>query len=287
MGFIESWSKGWAFIKAAFAMAGQCKKLLLPSLYQLLVSLAYFIAWVGVLIAIEPQWSNTMWGIVSGIATLGSFIIFFFFNGMTVNMIDVHLKGGLPSVRAGAKDAGKNFPAIVFLSLISTVVDQFARAIGDEGSIIGRIIGGIIEAVWTTLSFLLLPAIIIEDAGFGQAMRRVRALHKGHMLLIGLGEVGVRGVTGLIGFVWFLLIFGVVYGSFTVLGGTPALVIAFVVGGGMLAMFVAFSTYLRMAYYTCLYLWAVDVERQGQEAPAPLPLAIALGHRRTGASRAA
>jgi hypothetical protein len=59
-----------------------------------------------------------------------------------------------------------------------------------------------------------------------------------------------------------------------------------VVGGTMLALFAAFSTFLRMAYYTCLYLWAADVERQGNEAPAPLPLAIALGHRRTG-SRAA
>ena len=34
-----------------------------------------------------------------------------------------------------------------------------------------------------------------------------------------------------------------------------------------------------MAYYTCLYLWAAEVEKAGESAPAPLPLAIALGHR--------
>lgn len=280
MGFIESWKKGWSFMGAAFGMARDNKRLLLPSLYQLFVSLAYFVAWVAALIAIEPQWSDGTWALVCGIATFGSFVIFYFFNGMTVNMIDVHLKGGTPSVAEGAKDAAKNFGAIVFLSIISTVVDQIVRAIRSESSIVGRLVAGVVEAVWTTMTFLLLPAIIIEDAGFGQAMKRVRALHKGNMLLIGLGEVGVRGVTGLIGFLWFLLIFGVVYASFSVVGGTPALVISFVVGGGMFALFVAFSTYLRMAYYTCLYLWAADVERQGQSAPAPLPLAIALGHRR-------
>ena len=64
-----------------------------------------------------------------------------------------------------------------------------------------------------------------------------------------------------------------------VLACMTALVISFVVGGTMLALLAAFSTYLRMAYYTCLYLWAVEVERAGQSAPAPLPLAIALGHR--------
>ena len=36
MGFFDSLGKGWSFIKAAFAMAGQNKKLLLPSLYQVI-----------------------------------------------------------------------------------------------------------------------------------------------------------------------------------------------------------------------------------------------------------
>jgi hypothetical protein len=282
MGFIASWKKGWSFMKAAFGMARANKRLLLPSLYQVLLSILYFVAWIVVLIAIDPQWSDGMWTLVGAIATFGAFLIFYFFCGITVNMIDVHLKGGQPSLADGAKDAGKNFVAILVLALVSTIVDMFARAARNNDSIVGKIIAGIIEAIWTTLTFLLLPAIIIEDAGFGAAMKRVRALHKGHMLLIGIGEVGVRAVTGLIGFVWILLTFGVVYAAFAIVGGTPALVIAFVGGGAMLAVYAAFSTYLRMAYYTCLYLWAADVEAQGQSTPAPLPLAIALGHSSVG-----
>jgi hypothetical protein len=279
MGFIESWKKGWSFIGAAFAMARENRKLLAPSLYQVLVSIVYWVAWIAALVAIQPHWSNGTWAVVGGIATFGSFLIFYFFCGMTVNMIDVHLKGGKPSVGDGARDAGKNFVAIVFLALVSTVIEMFARAARDNDSIIGKIVAGIVEAIWTTLAFLLLPAIIIEDAGFGAAMKRVRSLHKGNMLLIGIGEVGVRGLTGLIGFVWMLLIVGVVYGAFSIFSGWTALTISVVIGGTMLSLYAAFSTYIRMAYYTCLYLWAADVEKQGNEAPAPLPLAIALGHR--------
>lgn len=279
MGFIESWKKGWSFMKAAFRMAGENKRLLLPSLYQVLISIVYFVAWVATLVAIDPEWSNGTWIAVGAIATFGSFLIFYFFCGVTVNMVDVHLKGGTPRVKDGMADAGKNIVAILWLSLISTIVDMFARAARENDSIVGKIIGAIIEGIWTTLSFLLLPAIIIEDAGFRQAMRRVRELHKGNMMLIGIGEVGVRAITGLVGLLWFLLAFGVMYVGIATIGGTPGLVIAILGGGTLIALFVAFATYVRMAYYTCLYLWAADVAEKGEEAPAPLPLAIALGRR--------
>jgi hypothetical protein len=280
MGFFASVSKGWSFIGAAFAMARDNKKLLAPSLYQVLISVAYFVAWVVALVAIDPHWSDGTWTAVGALATFGSFLIFYFFCGITVNMVDVHLRGGTPSVAEGARDAAKNFIAIVFLASVSTVVDLLVNSMRRDRNILGRIIAGIVDAVWTTVTFLLLPTIIIEDAGFTDALRRVRALHKGNLLLIGVGEVGVRAVTGLIGLVWFLLTFGVLYLDFTALHGTAALIVAFVVGGGMLALFAAFATFVRMAYYTCLYLWAADVEKQGASAPAPLPLAIALGQRR-------
>jgi hypothetical protein len=287
MGFFDSLKKGWSFMKAAFAMAGQNRKLLAPSVYMVLISILYFVAWVVALVAMDPQWSDGMWAAVGGIATFGSFLIFYFFCGMTVNMIDVHLKGGQPSLKEGAKDAGKNFIAIVFLALISTVIEMFARAARNNDSVVGKIIAGIIEAIWTIVAFLLLPAIIIEDASFGQAMRRVRDLHKGNMLLIGIGEVGVRLVTNVIAFFWYILTFGLIYFFFTSFSMNTALVLTFMVGGTMFALFAAFNIYLRMAYYTCLYLWAAETEKAGASARAPGPLGVALGHYTPGVAVAA
>jgi hypothetical protein len=279
MGFVASLKKGWAFMKAAFAMAGQNKKLLAPSLLMIVLTVLYYVGWIITLVAIgTDEWSNGTWALVGGIATFGSFLIFYFFCGMTVNMIDVHIKGGTPSLGDGARDAAKNFLAISFLALISTIIEMFAKAARRNNSVAGKIIAGIVEAIWTVVAFLLLPAIIIEDASLGQAMRRVRDLHKNNLLLIGIGEVGVRLVTGLIGFVMILLIFGVVFMAFSVLTGAAALIVSFLVGGTLLALFAAFNVYLRMAYYTCLYVWAVEVEKVGAQAPAPGPLGVALGH---------
>lgn len=288
MGFFASVSKGWSFMKASFRMAGQNRKLLAPSLYMVLAMIVYYVGWIAAIIALDPQhWSDGQWAMVGGICTLGSFLIFYFFCGMTVNMIDVHLKGGTPSLGEGARDAGKNFLAITFLAVISTIVEMIAKAArGSDKNIAGKIIAGIIEAVWTMAAFLLLPAIIIEDASFGQAMRRCRDLHKGNLLLIGIGEVGVRAVTFIIGFFAMLIIFGVIYLAASI-GGTAGLVIAILVGGTLFAMFAAFNIYLRMAYYTCLYLWAVEVEKVGNTARAPGPLGEALGHAQVAPAGAA
>jgi hypothetical protein len=276
---MQSLKRGWSFMKAAFRMAGERKKLLAPSLLMILVTIVYYVVWIVALVAMDAgDWSNGAKAGIGAAITFGSFLIFYFFCGMTVNMIDVHIKGGEPSLGDGARDAAKNFLAITFLALISTVIEMFAKAARSNDSLVGKILAGIVEAIWTVVAFLLLPAIIIEDASFGQAMRRVRDIHKNNLLLIGIGEVGVRLVTGLISFVVILGIFGIVYVAFTTLTGIAALLVALLVGGTLFSVLIAFNIYLRMAYYTCLYLWAAETEKVGASARAPGPLGVALGH---------
>jgi len=279
MGFFASMSTGWGFIKEAFAMAKQDRTLLKPSVYSVVVGILYWIAWVAVVIAADVDFDDSSGQLLGAAATFGSFLIFYFFMGMTVNMVDVHLKGGKPSVRDAFADARQNF-----LALISTIVELLSKAVRRQGrssdsagaAIVLNLIAGAIEAIWTVLSFLLLPAIIIEDASLGQALKRVRELSKGNYMVIGIGEIGVRAVTGLIGLLVFLLIFGVLYLSFDVVGGTAGTVLGIGVGGTVLCLYIAFASYLRMAYYTCLYIWAADVKAKGPQAPAPLPIARAL-----------
>jgi ABC-type transport system involved in multi-copper enzyme maturation permease subunit len=102
--------------------------------------------------------------------------------------------------------------------------------------------------------------------------------------------VGVRWVTGLIGFVigliGFVLGLGVGFSLVTLFNSNT---IALIIGIGLGAMiFFAFaivasiiSSYTMTAYNTCLFLWARDVEKaqvQGSLIPvtAPAPLAAAL-----------
>jgi hypothetical protein len=281
MGFFGDISRGWNFMKQALSMGFKERSLFKPSVYLVVTSILYFIAWVVVIVVGKIDMESDTGYILAACATFGSFLIFYFFCGMTVNMIDVYIKGGKPSVGDAFKDAAKNFVAISMLALVSTLVELIAklarqRARGLPG-LIFAILAGIINAGWTVVSFLLLPAIIIEDASFLGALKRVRDLHKRNLLLIGVGEVGVRFVTGVIAFFLSWIIFGVVLLCLG-LGGTVGVVLAFTVGGTIFAFTAAFNIYIRMAYYTCLYVWASEVEKVGAEAKAPAPLAAVLGH---------
>ncbi len=266
-------------------MAKQDRTLLKPSVYSVVVGIVYWVIWVAVFIAMEIDFESTSGQILGALSTFGSFVIFYFFMGMTVNMVDVHIKGGQPSVGEAYADAKQNFVAILMLALISTIVEILAKAARQNGRAKGvagialAIVAGIVESIWTMIAFLLLPAIIIEDCSLGEALKRVRDISKGNILTIGLGEVGIRLVTNFIGFFVFLLIFGFGYFSFGVMGGTVGTVLGVLVCGTILCLYCAFASYLRMAYYTCLYVWAADLIGNGPNAEAPLPLARVLNRR--------
>ncbi|HSK86847.1 MAG TPA: hypothetical protein VK880_00715, partial [Anaerolineales bacterium] len=113
-----------------------------------------------------------------------------------------------------------------------------------------------------------------------------------NLLLVGISTVGVRAVTGLIGFVLgfagLVIGFGIGYGIISVVGsGTVGLILG--VGLGLMIFLFStmvasvISTYTTTAYHTCLYLWARNVEvaqtaGQPMQVAAPAPLAAVLGN---------
>src|SRR6185295_283792 len=122
---------------------------------------------------------------------------------------------------------------------------------------------GLLEVLWTEVSYLILPAMVIEDISLVDGAKRVAQIVRDNLLLVGISTVGVRAVTGLIGFVLgatgAVLGFGVGYGIISILG-TGALGLVFGIGVGILIFFTftmvasVISTYTTTAYHTCLYL---------------------------------
>ena len=149
---------------------------------------------------------------------------------------------------------------------------------------------GLLEVLWTEVSYLILPAMVIENISLVDGAKRVAQIVKDNLLLVGISTVGVRAVTGLIGFVLgvagAVLGFGIGYGIIAILG-TGVLGLVFGIGLGILIFFTftmvasVISTYTTTAYHTCLYLWAREVEKaqtagQPIQIAAPAPLAAVL-----------
>ncbi len=298
---MQSFSRGWSFLKQAWSMAFKDKDLLKPSVYALVVGM--IVSVLGVIpIAIAAflfngsSLGNLVMAVLGAIMIFVQFIVTYVFSGMTAYLIFGYLSEGDGRMDKAWDIVKRDFFDIVTLAAASTVVNVLKNVANRNrrGGLAAGLIRGaanLLEALWTEASYLILPAMVIDDLNLKNGMQRVLNITKQNLLLIGISTVGVRWVTGLIGF---LLGFGGLIVALAIGGGSVYLVGGFnflsIMGIAVAALiFFAFvmiasvvSSYTSIAYHTCLYIWARDVEKaqvagQSFQIPAPAPLAAVLG----------
>jgi hypothetical protein len=276
--------RAWVFMREALTMAFRDKDLLLPPIFSVIASVVFLVAAVLILNALGlwDQLGNEEEGTNAteiAIALITGFIFYsisYFFTGMTVHLINVHLRGRDAQLGTAFADALKNLPALLLLAGASAIVSVLTSRKRREGGMsAGDMVGGAIQRLWTVVVYLLLPIIMLEDAPFFKAFGRAKEIHSSNLVPIAIGEIGVLLVNRIIGFVAILLAIAGVVGL-SVVGGTIALIPALIVAGIWIALVMAYTNFVRTAYYTCLYLWAVERAAAADDAAVPKPLAAAM-----------
>jgi hypothetical protein len=295
---MQSFSRGWSFLKEGWSMAFKDKDLIKPSIMALFVGLIVSIIFIPLMIGAGflSGGDNSLFGRVI-LFILGALMIFiqysvgYIFSAMTIYLVYGYLAEG-DGVMSKAWDIVKReWLNILSLAAASTAVNLVKNQVRGKGRSMSRnFLSGLIDTVWTEAAFLILPAMVIEDINLKDALKRAGNIIKNNLLLVGISTVGVRTVNGLIGFLLGALGiglgFGVGFGIITVTNtSTFGLVSGISLGVIIAAVFIMVATvgtsYTSTAYHTCLYLWARDVEKaqaSGSSAPvlAPGPLAAVL-----------
>ncbi|MEW5829624.1 MAG: hypothetical protein AB1846_12095 [Chloroflexota bacterium] len=302
---MESFARGWNFLKQAWGMAFKDKDLIKPSIYALMVG--FVVSVIGIIPIVgaglllgESRVGQGITFILGALMVFANFTVTYVFSGMTAYLIFGYLSEGDGRMDKAWAIVRRDFFDILTLAAVSTVVNMLKNAAkkrqqrGGLGGIVAgmaRSAVGLLEVLWTEAAFLILPAMVIDDLNLKNAAQRVWNITKQNLLLIGISTVGVRAVTGLIGFLLGLtgavIGFAVGYGIIAVLGAET---LGLILGIGLGAMiFFAFTlvasvigSYTGVAYHTCLYIWARDQERaveagQQVQVHAPQPLAAVLG----------
>jgi len=228
---MQSFSRGWNFLKQAWSMSFKDKDLLKPSLYALIVGMIISVLGVIPIILAAVTFGNSQIGqIVMGV--LGVLLMFvqftvsYVFSAMTIHLIYRYLTNGDGRMSEGWEIVRRDFIDILTLAAVSTLVGairsmtQRNRKNNAFASIL-RTAMRAVEALWTEAALLVLPAMVIDDLNLKDGLARVVKITRENLLLIGISTVGVRWVTGLISFV------------FNVIG----LVLAFAIGGGNVLAF--------------------------------------------------
>jgi hypothetical protein len=298
---MQSFSRGWAFLKQAWGMAFKDKDLLKPSVYALIVG--FIVSMIGIIPIIlaaiafgGSDIGNIVLGIMGALLMFVQFVVTYVFSAMTIHLIYGYLTKGDGRMSEAWVIVRRDFFDILTLAAVSTIVGVLRNIANNnrKNNVLGSILRTAmraVEALWTEAALLVLPAMVIDDLNLKDGLARIVKITKEHLLLIGISFVGVRWVTGLIGFVFgvvgFIIAIAIGGGLAYLAGGeTVVSIIGIAIGAVIFFTFVmvasVFSSYTNTAYHACLYIWARDVEtataegRSVQQVTAPAPLAAAL-----------
>lgn len=298
---MQSFSRGWSFLKQAWQMALKDRDLIKPSIFALfagfLVSLVFIPLIVGASFLTGGE--NSLVGQIA-MFVLGAVMIFvqytvgYIFSAMTVYLIYGYLAEGDGVMSKAWAVVKRDFLDLMSLAAASTAVNLVKNAIKGKGKSGARnFLAGLIDTVWTEAAFLILPAMVIEDINLKEGLKRAGNIIKNNLLLVGISTVGVKAVNGLIGFLLGALGiglgFGIGYGMITVtdasaFGLVTGIGLGVIVAGIFIMIATVLTSYTATAYHTCLYLWARDVEKAqaaggSAQVQAPAPLAAVLGNK--------
>ncbi len=212
-----------------------------------------------------------------------------FLEGVTTAMVYSHLTEGPGSgkFKLACKAVLDSTPALIWLGIATFLANTIAKGLKGKQNTPGMGFGlgflaGIVQIFWTLAGHLLLPAIVIEGCSFMGAMKRADKVASGSLLTIGFGEVGIDQVAKI---------------TMLAMGGLAMAVSGYAwMSGSLLSLpffalaflwfcLVVFTTaafmYIRSAFYTCLYVWAIEaeavteMERRKVLPPGPLAAALA------------
>ena len=206
-------------------------------------------------------------------AVFGALFINYFFTAMTISLVHAHLMGKDARVGEALGVVTRRIGGIFLLAVVATLVEIAASLARDKK---GRetFVSAAIKRLWTVASFLILPAIVIENFSLWRALKRAREIAAKNLLVVAVGEVAVGLVGNFIGFLG--IVSGVVVGYFTWTVLPTPIFVPISAGGVVIIFTIAFVSFVKVAYYTCLYVNAVETARVGRRVIPVGPLAAAL-----------
>lgn len=184
------------------------------------------------------------------VAALAMSVISVFFNGALVAGAYQRFTGGDPTIGSALGKAARHLPGLVGWALLTATVGLILQVLRERAGFLARFVINLVGAAWDVATFLVVPAVIIDDNGAIDGLKRSASLLKQTW-----GEnIAARIGFGLLGFV--LVIPGVVIGGLAVAAGGPALIAGILVAVVWIGLVVVVMTALNAIFQTALYLYA-------------------------------
>uniref|UniRef100_Q025E4 Uncharacterized protein n=1 Tax=Solibacter usitatus (strain Ellin6076) TaxID=234267 RepID=Q025E4_SOLUE len=121
------------------------------------------------------HWGAGAWLLVLAWYTAVSFLTIFC-NCALAACVQMRLAGETPSIAAGLRRAGARVHVIFLWALVTSTVGRIIQVFEQRSGWTGRIVLGLIGVSWNLATFLIVPVLVMEDAGVFDSLRRSSAL---------------------------------------------------------------------------------------------------------------
>jgi hypothetical protein len=107
-----------------------------------------------------------------------NYFVITFFNSAIVACAAIRMGGGDPTIKDGMKAAFSRVHLIAGWALVSATVGLILRMIEGRNRGVGRFVAGLLGMAWTVVSFLVVPALVIDNKGPVEAFKESTRLLK-------------------------------------------------------------------------------------------------------------
>ncbi|UCE11546.1 MAG: hypothetical protein JSW61_06330 [Candidatus Thorarchaeota archaeon] len=153
------------------------------------------------------------WPIGVGLVLFLFMTIFFyqFSYATTSGIVYIYMRGRDPTLGDGYRAALGVIGGIIVLSLASVVVviiQMILRRIGREAGGVGAVVGGtaagIVGWIWALINYFTIPAMVAEELGAKDGIKRSAGLVKNNFVDVIIKETAVRWAFGVLAFIFFI-----------------------------------------------------------------------------------
>jgi hypothetical protein len=192
------------------------------------------------------------------VAYLALAIVQTYFLAGLVAGADQRLRGQDSTLRSALEIANSRLHRLLPWAVVTATVTLILQAIEERFGIIGTIVARLVGLAWTLVTFLVVPILVLEDLGVGDALKRSKDLFKKTWGENVIGQFGL----GAVGFL--LMLPGLLLIGIGVAVGTAGLIVLGGVGVVWLVASAVMVSALSGIYRTALYHYAAYGQVPGE-----------------------
>jgi hypothetical protein len=192
------------------------------------------------------------------VAYLALAIVQTYFLAALVAGADQRLRGNDSTVRTALDIANSRLHRLLPWAVVTATVTMVLQAIEERFGIVGTIVARLVGLAWNLVTFLVVPILVLEDLGVGDALKRSKDLFKKTW---GENVIGQGGL-GIVGFL--AMIPGVLLVAIGASMGTAGLILFGAVGVAWIIASAVIVSALSGIYRTALYHFAAYGQVPGE-----------------------